>query len=61
MIINYITDALVDKVIDTIYTEWKHEGYVTLQHSTEFFCIIDDKMYKVSVTECKESEAEENV
>lgn len=60
MIINCITDALVDKVNDTIYIEWKHEGYITLQHSTEFFCIIDDKMYKVSVKECKESEVEED-
>lgn len=60
MIINCITDALVDKVCDTIYVEWHHEGFITLQHSTEFFCVIDDKMYKISVTECKESEVEED-
>ena len=51
-----ITEALVDKVCETIYGEWKHEGYIMLQHSDEFFCDIDDKTYKICVKECAEDE-----
>lgn len=54
MDIIYITEALSQKVIDTIYTDWKHEGHIEIEHATNFYCTIDDRLYKVTVEEVDE-------
>ena len=44
-----ITEALAQKVIDTIYTDWKHEGHIELEHTANFWFTLDGRLYKVTV------------
>ena len=44
-----ITEALAQKVIDTIYTDWKHEGHIELEHTDNFWFTLDGRLYKVTV------------
>ena len=46
-----ITNALVRKVVDTIFKEWKHEGHIDIEHTEDFRCVIDGKLYEVTVRE----------
>lgn len=56
MHITDITVALSQKVIDTIYTDWKHEGHIEVEHGENFYCTIDDRLYKVTVEEVEKVE-----
>ncbi|MFR8331171.1 MAG: hypothetical protein ACLU9S_01380 [Oscillospiraceae bacterium] len=44
-----ITEALAQKVIDTIYTDWKHEGHIELEHTDNFWFTLDGRLYKATV------------
>lgn len=44
-----ITEALAQKVIDTIYTDWKHEGHIELEHTDNFWFTLDGRLYKVTI------------
>ncbi len=44
-----IVEALAQKVIDTIYDEWHHEGHIQLEHTDNFWFTLDGRLYKVSV------------
>lgn len=44
-----IIHALVDKVIDTIYGDWRHEGHIEIEHSDNFWFTLDGRLYKVTL------------
>lgn len=44
-----ITDALVQKVVDTIYDEWKHEGNIQVEHTGDFLFSLDGRLYRVTI------------
>ena len=44
-----ITDALVQKVVDTIYDEWKHEGNIQVEHTGDFLFSLDGRLYNVTI------------
>lgn len=51
-----IIEALSQKVIDTIYDEWKHEGHIQMEQSDNFLFTLDGRYYKVTVEDigCEE-------
>ena len=51
-----ITNALVRKmlVLDAIYQEWKHEGYIDIEHTDNFRCVINGRLYEITVREIGE-------
>lgn len=49
MRIGDITDTLLEKVCETIFEEWKHEGYIEIQHCDNFWFTLDGRLYKVTV------------
>lgn len=49
-----IVECLAQKVIDTIYTDWKHDGHIEVEHSDDFYCNIDGVLYKISVSKVAE-------
>ena len=44
-----IIEALAQKVIDTIYDEWHHDGYIEITHSDNFYFTLDGRTYKVTL------------
>ena len=44
-----IVHALAEKVEDTIYKEWHHEGYLELEQSDRFWFTLDGRLYKVTI------------
>ena len=46
-----IIEALAQKVIDTIYGEWHHEGHIEVEHSDDFCFTLDGRLYKVTLEE----------
>lgn len=44
-----IVEALAQKVIDTIYDEWHHEGHIQIEHTDNFWFTLDGRLYKVTV------------
>lgn len=44
-----IIEALAQKVIDTIYGEWKHEGEIQVEHTDNFWFTLDGRLYKATV------------
>lgn len=44
-----IIAALAEKVIDTIYTERRHEGHIEIEHTDNFYFTLDGRLYKVTV------------
>lgn len=44
-----IVDALLQKVQDTIFDEWHHEGHIEVEHSDDFWFTLDGRLYKVTV------------
>ena len=47
-----IIHTLAQKVIDTIYGEWYHEGHIEFEHSSDFAFSLDGKMYQVILKDC---------
>lgn len=45
----YIVCALAEKVEDTIYKEWHHEGYLELEQTDRFWFTLDGRLYKVTI------------
>ena len=56
MQMDVITAALAQKVIDTIYGDWHHEGHIELEHTDDFYFTLDGKLYCVKVREVDEIE-----
>ena len=56
MQMDVITNTLAQKVIDTIYDEWHHEGHIEVEHTDDFYFTIDGKLYCVKVREVDEIE-----
>lgn len=54
MKIGDITDAFVQKTLDTIFEEWKHEGHIDFHHTEAFRCVIDGRLYEITVREVKQ-------
>ncbi len=50
-----ITHALAQKVVDTIYGEWHHEGHIEVEHSDDFWFTLDGRLYcaKVIDVDCE--------
>ena len=44
-----IIEALAQKVIDTIYSEWHHDGHIEVEHSNNFWFTLDGRLYKVEL------------
>ena len=44
-----IVNVLAQKVIDTIYDDWHHDGHIEVEHYDNFLCTIDGKLYKVTI------------
>ena len=34
-----------------IYKEWLHEGHIDIEHTEDFRCVIDGKLYEITVRE----------
>ena len=52
MKIGDITATLVKKaVVNVIYKEWLHEGHIDIEHTEDFRCVIDGKLYEITVRE----------
>lgn len=47
----YIIHALAQKVIDTIYDEWHHDGHIGVERSDAFSFTVDEKRYEVCLHE----------
>ena len=58
MKIGDITATLAKKaVVNVIYKEWLHEGHIDIEHTEDFRCVIDGKLYEITVREVgKEAE-----
>ena len=56
MQMDVITTTLAQKVIDTIYGDWHHEGHIELEHTDDFYFTLDGKLYCVQVREVDEIE-----
>jgi len=54
MQMDVITNTLAQKVIDTIYNEWHHEGHIEIEHTDDFYFTLDGKLYCVQVREVDE-------
>lgn len=46
-----IIHTLAQSVIDTIYTDWHHEGRIEAEHSNDFEFTLDGKRYYVVLKE----------
>lgn len=44
-----IIEVLAQKVIDTIYSEWRHEGNIQAENTDSFWFTLDGRLYKVIV------------
>lgn len=55
----YIIEALAQKVIDTIFDEWHHDGHIEMEHSDDFAFSLDGHMYQVILKDCGEEAADE--
>ena len=52
MKIGDITATLAQKaVVNVIYKEWLHEGHIDIEHTEDFRCVIDGKLYEITVRE----------
>ena len=51
-----IVATLTQKVIDTIYTDWHHDGYIEIEHSDDFEFTLDGKRYRVVLKEIEENQ-----
>ena len=52
MKIGDITATLVKKaVVNVIYKEWLHDGHIDIEHTEDFRCVIDGKLYEITVRE----------
>lgn len=52
MKISDITATLAKKaVVNVIYKEWLHEGHIDIEHTEDFRCVIDGKLYEITVRE----------
>ena len=52
MKIGDITATLAKKaVVNVIYKEWLHEGHIDIEHTEDFRCVIDGKLYEITVRE----------
>ena len=49
-----IIHALSQKIIDTVYGEWYHEGHIELEHSNDFEFVLDGKRYYVVLKELEQ-------
>lgn len=58
MKIGDITTTLAKKaIVNVIYKEWLHEGHIDIEHTEDFRCVIDGKLYEITVREVgKEAE-----
>lgn len=54
-----IIHALAQKVIDTIYDEWHHEGHIDVEHSNDFEFTLDGKRYCVVLKELEQGADDE--
>lgn len=50
-----IIHALSQKVVDTIYDEWHHEGHIEVEHSDDFWFTLDGRLYcaKIFDVDCE--------
>ena len=49
-----IIHEFAQKVIDTFYTDWHHEGQIEIEHSDSFEFKKKKKRYRVALEEIKE-------
>ena len=49
-----IIHEFAQKVIDTFYTDWHHEGHIEIEHIDSFEFTLDEKRYRVVLEEIKE-------
>ena len=49
-----IIREFAQKVIDTFYTDWHHEGHIDLELFDSFEFTLDEKRYRVALEEIKE-------
>lgn len=49
-----IIHELAQKVIDTIYTDWHHDGHIEAEGSEDFEFTLDGKRYRVLLCESLE-------
>lgn len=49
-----IIHELAQKVIDTFYTDWHHEGHIEVEHNNDFEFTLDGKRYHVALKEVEE-------
>lgn len=54
-----IIEALAQKVIDTIYCEWHHEGHINSEDSDNFWFTLDGRFYKVKLENRGSADVEE--
>lgn len=54
-----IIHALAQKLIDSIYGEWYHEGHIESEESDNFWFTIDGRLYKVKLENRGRADAEE--
>lgn len=46
-----IIHAIAQKVVDTIYDEWHHDGHIEVEHSDDFWFTLDGRLYSVKLTD----------
>ena len=51
-----IIRELAQKVIDTIYTDWHHDGHIEAENSNDFEFTLDGKRYYVVLEEIEEGQ-----
>ncbi len=44
-----IISTLAQKIIDTIYDEWHHDGHIEVEHDDDFWFTLDGRLYKVTI------------
>ena len=49
-----IIHEFAQKVIDTLYTDWHHDGHIEVEHSNDFEFTLDGKRYYVVLKEIEE-------
>lgn len=50
-----IIRELAQKVIDTLYTDWHHDGHIQVEHSDSFEFTLDGKWYHVALKEMEDN------
>lgn len=47
-----IIHTLAQKVTDTIYDEWHHDGHIEVEHFSDFSFTLDGRCYQVILKDC---------